>query len=388
MNVTKYYKGYKIRLFPTKEQEDLMWKHIHACRFIWNTMLEEIESQYYIYGNIVNYTECCKYISESRVFYTWIEEVSLHTLQHTCKDLHNAFHNFFTNKCKYPRFKSKKRSRNTFPVRSENKRFYFSNNYIKIEKLGKIKCKSRNLQSIVLYPKFYNAKVSYINKKWILSFSVECESQALELTDKSIGIDLGIKELATCSFGGEQIVFHNINKSRRVKKLESKLRHIQRNLSRKYLKCKKDEYKRLIKSNNILKEEEKLREIYYRLTNIRTNHIHQITHQIIMLRPRRIIMEDLNLLSLFKSKINRYEMIYSKFGEFKRQIAYKSIMSEIPIIFADRFYPSSKTCSNCGCVKKDLKLSDRTYICPECGLVIDRDFNAARNLENYVLKQQ
>lgn len=388
MKATKYYKGYKVRLFPAKEQEELMWKHIHACRYLWNIMLEEIESQYYIYGNIVNFTECCKYISESRSMYDWINEISLHTLQYTCKDLHNAFHNFFIKKCKYPKFKSKKRCNKTFPVRSDYKRFYFKDDFVKIEKLGKIKCKSKNLQTIILYSKIYNAKVSYVNKKWILSFSVECESQALELTEKSIGIDLGIKELATCSFGGEQIVFHNINKSRKVKQLERKLKHIQRNLSRKYLKCNKDEYKRFIKSKNILREEEKLREIYYRLTNIRNNHIHQITHKIIMLRPKRIVMEDIYILSLIKNKSLSKQLLECKFGEFIYRLRYKCLWNNIEFLQVPRFYPSSKTCSNCGAYKKDLKLKDRVYVCSECGLVIDRDFNAARNLENYVLEQQ
>lgn len=388
VKVTKYYKGYKVRLFPTPEQEELMWKHIHACRFIWNSILDEYKVNYRIFGTFIKYNDFLKYITESKDFYSWLNEVSRNSLDSTAHDLYNNLLLFFNKKSKFPNFKSKKSSKTSFPIREDKRRFYFTENYVKIEKLGKVTYRCTSIKFNKNELKYCNPRISYINKKWILSFSIECESQALELTEKSIGIDLGIKELATCSFGEEQIVFHNINKSRKVKQLERKLKHIQRNLSRKYLKCNKDEYKRLIKSKNIVREEEKLKEIYYRLANIRNNHIHQITHQIIMLRPKRVGMEDLNISEIIKNKHLYTSIKDCKFYGFIRQIKYKCLINEIEFIQVPRFYPSSKTCSNCSSYKKDLKLSDRVYKCPECGLVINRDFNAARNLENYVLEQQ
>lgn len=388
MKVTKYFKGYKVRLFPTKEQEELMWKHIHACRFIWNSMIEEIESQYFLFSNSLTNYDFLRYVSEARNIYDWLNEISFVSMKITCNDLWERYLLFYNKKINFPKFRTKKHSKKSFPIRTENKRFYFKDNYVKVEKIGKIRCRSKNIELLKLQDSFYNGRISYVNNKWILSVSIDCESQALELTDKSIGIDLGIKELATCSFGGEQIVFHNINKSRRVKKLESKLKHIQRNLERKYKKCRKDPYNSLIKTNNIIREENIERELYYHLTNIRNDYIYKIVSCIILLRPKSIIMETLNIVGLVKNKNLSKYILNAKFGKIVSTIRYKCLWNGIEFIQVPRFYPSSKTCSNCGCVKKDLKLSDRIYICTECGLVIDRDFNAARNLENYVLKQQ
>ena len=141
---------------------------------------------------------------------------------------------------------------------------------------------------------------------------------------------------------------------------------------------------RFIKTSNIVKLERKIKLIHRKLTNIRQNHIHQATNMIIKMKPYRVVMEDLNISGMMKNKHLSKAISSQKFYEFIRQMKYKCEFNNIEFIQADRFFPSSKTCSKCGHVKKDLKLSDRTYKC-SCGLILDRDKNASINLANYKL---
>ena len=276
----------------------------------------------------------------------------------------------------------RKNQKKSFPIRGNSGCFYFTEDFVKIEKVGMVKYKSKH--NIVRKDiKFYNPRILLIHNKWILFVGIDYENQVVELTDKSLGIDLGIKELAVCSFGGEQLVFHNINKIKRMKNLEQKLKHIQRVVSRKYRTNKNYN-----KTNNIVKYEEMIRDIHYKMSCIRENYIHQTTHYLISLLPHRVVMEDLSVSVMLKNKHLARAIQEQCFYEFIRQMKYKCEQYGIEFIQVDRFYPSSKTCSNCGCIKRDLKLSDRIYKCTECGLEIDRDFNAALNLERYVVNHK
>ena len=310
--------------------------------------------------------------------YEFLNEVSNTTLQIICSDLNNAYQKFFNKVTKFPKFKSKRKSKLVFPVCTN--RFYFTKDYVQIQKLGRVEYKSS--KPIPLgkgVAKFTNPRISLENGKWILSFGMECENQALDTEHEGkIGIDLGIKELAVVSVNGEQMNFHNINKSKRVRTLKHKLKYLQRKVSRKYRTNGNYE-----KTNAILKTEAQIREIHYHL--IRLNYIHQTTHKLTELYPEQITMEDLNVSGMMKNEHLARAIAEQNFYEFRRQMEYKCEAKGIKLQFADRFYPSSKTCSCCGHIKKDLKLTDRTYICSECGLVIDRDFNAALNLERYVV---
>ena len=226
--------------------------------------------------------------------------------------------------------------------------------------------------------KFINPRVSYINNKWILSFGMECESQAPVLTDSPMGIDLGIKETATVAFNDECLCFHNINKSRTIRRLERKLKHLQRNVSRKYRTNGSFQ-----KTSNIIKAENKVRRLQYHLANIRLNYTHQTTHELVSKLPCRVVMEDLNVSGMMKNKHLSKAIAQQTFYEFIRQMKYKCEWKSIQFLQVDRFYPSSKTCSKCGSIKTDLKLSDRIFVCPDCGFEIDRDYNAAINLMRY-----
>ncbi len=376
-------KGFKIRIYPNKGQEQLMWKHIGSCRFIWNYMLAyqqkncEQGGKYLSAFSMINLLKPLKNDRE----HEWLYEVSNKSLQKVCKDLDDTYQRFFKKQSGYPNFKSKKRSKIAYPVRED--RLYFVNNqYVKIEKLGKVKYKTDFNLPLGREHKFSNARITYVNGKWMLSFGVECENQTPKLNDGSMGIDLGVKDLAIAEFNGEQIIFHNINKSKKMKELKKKLTHLQRSISRKYEANRIG--KKYIKTNNIMREEEKLRKLYARITNIRHNYIHQTTHELVSKLPYKVVMENLNVSGMMKNKHLSKAIQEQCFYEFIRQMKYKCEWNSIEFVQVDRFYPSSKTCSCCGTIKKNLKLSDRTYVCERCGLIIDRDYNAAINLSRYI----
>ena len=166
-----------------------------------------------------------------------------------------------------------------------------------------------------------------------------------------------------------------------MRSLEAKKLHLQRSISRKYEANRVG--RKYMKTNNIAREEEKLRKIYSKQSNIRNNYIHQCTHHLVSLLPRRVVMEDLNVSGMMKNHHLAKSIQQQCFYEIRRQMQYKCEWNGIEFILADRFYPSSKTCSRCGCIHSGLKLKDRIFVCPECGLTIDRDYQAALNLMRY-----
>ena len=374
-------KGYKIRIYPNKEQKILIEKHMGACRFIWNYMLN-LQKENYKAGN--------KYISRFDMIrsltplkkqkeYQWLNEVSISSLQNICTDLDKDFKGLFKKEHKYPNFKSKKKSKKSYPVCES--RFYFKDSkHIQIQKLGIVKCKT-DFKIPIGKHKFSNVRLNKELNKYYISFGLECENQVRKLNDYSMGIDLGIKDLAVVSYGDNSLVFHNINKSSKIKKFNRELKHLQKSVSRKYEVNKQGN--KYVKTNNIMKAEEKLRKINKKISDIRNNYIHQTTHKLIELLPKRVVMEKLNILGMMKNKHLAKAIGEQNFYKFIEYMKYKCEWNGIEFIQVDRFYPSSKKCSCCGNIKKDLKLSDRVYVC-KCGLTIDRDLNAAINLKNYV----
>jgi len=373
-------KGFKIRIYPTKDQEKMLWRHIGACRFIWNLMLDIQNKQYELGAkhlsafDMINLLTAVKADEE----YSWLNEVSRSSLDRECQDVSKAYERFFKKISNFPKFKSRKRSKPAYPVRET---IWFQNGMASIEKIGKVKYKTDFELPQGTGHKFGNVRISMKNGKWLLGFVMECENQAPQLTDKVMGIDLGVKDLATVAVDDEQLVFGNINKSRKMRFLEKQIRHLQRTISRKYEANRVG--RRYVKTNNILRCEDKLRRLFARQTDIRSNYIHQTTHKLVSMLPMRITMEDLNVQGMMKNRHLSRAVQQQCFYEFRRQMQYKCEWAGIELIFADRFYPSSKTCSCCGNVKHDLKLSDRTYTCSCCGAVIDRDYNAAINLMRY-----
>ena len=368
-------KAMKIRLLPTREQEELMFKSIGCSRFSYNWALNRCNT---LYKQGIKYS-----INDIRKEFTqlkkqeefkWLNEVCSKVTDESIRNLGKAFKSFFKKIGSYPKFKSKRKSRQSFYVRCDN--LYFKDDVCNIEKIGKVKFKTKY---DIPYCKYTNPYCSFNGRCWVLTFGVEVEENQTTLNQNlSLGLDLGIKKLVTCSNG---LTSKNINKCKRIRNLKSKLRHLQRSISRKYEANKQGNT--FDKTNNIIKLERQVKLIYRKLSNIRLNHIHQVTNKIIKMSPYRIVMEDLNVSGMMKNKHLSKVIQEQCFYEFIKQMKYKCKFNGIEFIQADRFYPSSKTCSCCGNLKKDLKLKDRIYKCDKCNLVIDRDLNASLNLSNY-----
>ena len=373
-------KSIKIRLSPTKEQEELMFQSVGIARFAYNWGLSKWEEMYKE-GIKPSKAKIRKEFNNSirkNDDFKWLYNVSGQITAQAFADLEDAYKNFFDGLAQRPKFKNKKKSKKSFYVRYDA--IKFSNNRVNIEKIGKVKYSSN--YKIPKLDKYTNPRCHFDGKYWYLTFGFEHgESQASLNEDLSIGIDLGISHLAIVNHLDKPI--ENINKSKEVRRLKKKLKRLQRQVSRKYEMNKKGS--KFVKTNNIIKLERQIKLVHRRLNNIRNNHIHQATSKIIKLNPYRVVMEDLNVSGMMKNKHLAKKIAEQKFYEFKRQMKYKCQFNKIEFFEADRWYPSSKACSCCKNIKKDLKLSDRTYNCNVCGLVIDRDKNASINLGNYKL---
>ena len=363
----------KVRLRPTKEQETQLWKSVGTARWVYNWTLERQQENYKNGGKFIYDNELRKEITQLKKQddYKWLGDVSNNVAKQAVKDACNAYKRFFKGQSSAPKFKSRRKSHKSFY--NDTAKLKVKNKSVLIEKIGWVKTSEQLPMDI----KYLNPRVSYDNKYWYLSVSYEQEFTQPELTDEVIGIDLGIKTLAVCSNG---MVFKNINKTTKVRKIEKRLRRLQRSTSRKYEKNK--EGNRYVKTCNIIKIEKKIQLLHRRLSNIRNNHLHQTTNAIVRTKPGKVVMEDLNVKGMMKNRNLAKAISQQKFYEFKRQIEYKCEKYGIEFIQVDRFFPSSKLCSNCGQIKKNLKLSDRVYHC-DCGLHIDRDLNASINLANY-----
>lgn len=389
----------RIRLLPTKEQEILFWKSAGTARWAYNYFLEASETVYKVWlenGKIgkksISEGEVRKYINNvlKKTTHTWLKEVGSNVMKQGVKDANIALQRYIKGISGKPKFKSRRKSKISFYVNYES--LARRPNGFQGEKIGYVKTVSP-LPKIPKDKKYANPHISFDGKHWYLSVGYEVQQEKSELTGESLGIDLGIKSLAIVSNADatETHFYKNINKSAEVRRLEKKLKREQRKASRKLEANIKNHDKNrrpiwirpLRECKNLDKQNKKIQLIHKRLTDIRNNYLHQTTSEIVKTKPSQIVMEDLNVKGMMKNKHLSEAIAKQKFYEFKRQIQYKAEIHGIKVIEAGRWYASSKTCSCCGHIKKDLKLSDRTYVCPVCGAKLDRDLNAAINLANY-----
>ena len=389
-------KSIKVRLNPNNKQLTKLFQYAGCARFAYNWAINREEENYKQGNKFLSDMDLRKEFTQLKKLqeYKWLNEISNNVTKQAIKDACGAYKNFFKGQSKFPKFKSRKYSTPSFY--QDNVKIQFTDTHVKVEAFSMSKKQNKQkLNWIKLYEKrkiptdckYLNPRFTYDGLYWYVSVSIEVDdnTENTPQSNEGIGIDLGIKDLAVCSDGN---TYKNINKTQRVKKLEKKKRRLQRSVSRKYDKNKKgDNY---CKTNNIIKREKELLKTSKRLTNIRHNYLHQTTSEIIKRKPSFICIEDLNVSGMMKNKHLSKAIQQQGLSEFRRQIEYKAKWNNIPLIIADRFFPSSKMCSCCGHIKKDLKLSDRIYKC-ECGNIINRDFQASLNLKKYgenVLKQQ
>ena len=380
-------KTIRVMLIPNNKQKTKLFQYANTARFAYNWALDREQENYKNGGKFISDGDLRKELTQLKKTdeYSWLNNISNNVTKQAIKDACDAYKKFFKGQAKFPRFKSKKHSVPKFY--QDNLNIKFTDTHVKVERFATSKNKNKQKLNWIRLAehgriptenvKYMNPRIKYDGLNWWVTVSVEYEDFTTLPSSEGIGIDLGIKDLAICSDGN---TYKNINKSQKVKKLEKRKRRLQRSISRKYEKNKKGGS--YCKTSNIIKSEKKLLKLNHRLTNIRHNYLHKTTSEIIKREPSFICIADLDVTGMMKNGCQSKAIQQQCFREFRRQIEYKSAWNNIQVIIADRFFPSSKLCSCCGNVKKDLKQSDRVYKC-KCGNVIDRDFQASLNLKRY-----
>ena len=407
----------KIRLKPTRDQESLMWWYSKVSRNYWNLLVDidkrnnqgefdEILSKngnetYYsnFYNREIYSLSQNDYLKLAKVVVAKDFEVDKEQWSWYYQPNQSFIYNFIAREL--VKIKRRNKGRLNFrkidkiqpnfnvccSISSDKKRpsriYLKGDGKLQIPTLGVIKFGSVR-GDFDLSCKKQVATISFDGKYWYLSYTEDIETKVVNLpkyTD-GIGIDLGIKTLVTFSDGTK---VPNIKTFRRVRILEKRLRRLQRKVSRKYLINKCNKYN---KTKNIIKLEKQIELIHRSIRNIRINHIRRFVSVLVKKQPKYIAVEDLNVRGMMKNKYLAKDIANCSFYTIREHLVRKATERDITVRLVDRFYPSSKTCSNCGSYKKDLKLSQRVYFCNNCQENIDRDLNAALNIaktDKYIL---
>ena len=380
----KLKRAYKIEINPTDKQKAKIHQTIGVSRFIYNFYIAHNKEVYEKEGKFVSGMDFSKWLNNEYIpnnqDMKWIKDVSSKATKQAIMNADKAFRDFFKGSKGFPKFKKKKNQdvKAYFPKNNKTD-WTLERHRVKIPTIGWIRLKEFGYiptNSIVK-----SGTVSQKANRYYVSILVEeNDTKVSKPTNEGIGIDLGLKDFAICSNGNK---FKNINKTSKVKKVEKKLKREQRKLSRKYesLKIRNKKEKGVATRQNIQKQVVKVQKLHQRLVNIRTDYINKTISSIVKQKPSYITIEDLNIKGMMKNKHLSKAVASQKFFEFRTKLTTKCKQNNIELRVVDRFYPSSKTCSNCGEIKKDLKLLDRVYKC-SCGLTIDRDLNASLNLKN------
>lgn len=372
--------GFKIKLKVNKRIELIFKKHCGCSRFIYNYLLGK---------NIEAYDDRCKFLNLSQMSkiltnlkkdpeYSWLKEVESQSLQQSIRHLIQAFENMKKNRKHFgfPRFKKKKRSRESFTISNNADNSGISNNRLILQTIGRITI-VRYKKALKRLPKDYKLTSVVIfqdsDQNWYASLKIENNDNQIipEIKDELIGIDLGILNNYTMSYSNNGQFEHDVKENvKSYSKLEKRLAFLQQELSRK------------VKGSNRYNKCRKLiAKIHFKIKSIRKNFNHQLS--ILIIKDFRIIViEDLDLKEMLSKKSLAKRIIDPAFYQFRLFLEYKCRLYNRILIIVDRFFPSSKTCSNCGNVKSDLKISDRTYTCEVCHSIKDRDINASDNLYN------
>ena len=372
-------KSIKIRIYPNTVQKEFISKQLGCCRLIYNKLLDYKKTQYEQNKQKISLSQLGKYLTnlKKQDEYLFLNDVYSVCLQQYMQDLVKAYDNFFKLHKGYPKFKSKKDTKQS--CRFTNTLFKFKKKKINGNRITLIK----QLQNILFKCSrkneiYLNQNQKYIHsvtltktstEKYYLSICIDYNIQEKEKLDTVVGLDLGIKDFIVDSNGNRYENKHF------YKNFENKLKKLNKQLSKKQKG-----------SNNRNKARIKLAKVYEKIKNQRLNYLHQITSKLVN-ENQIICIEDLNVKGMMQNhKLSKSIQELSLF-EFRRQLEYKCKWYGRQLIIIDRFYPSSKTCHNCGYIYKDLKLSDREWICPQCGKKIDRDYNASLNILTKGLRQ-
>ena len=380
-------KAIKIRIYPDNVQKEFISKQLGCCRKVYNLLLDYRKTEWEQNHKSIGLKELGKYLTDLKKQddYSYLNEVHSKVLQQSMQDLNLAYNNFFNSlkTCKpvgYPKFKTKHDNRQScrFPVDIFNRKDYKcnkikGNRITLIKQLSNIhfKCSRKDEKYLNKNQQFIRSATltKTCTEKYFLSILIDYQIIKYEQLDTVIGLDLGIKDFIVDSNGNryENMHFYK-NKEKRIKFLN-------KCLSRKQKVSKNRNKVRL-----------KLAKLHEKISNQRNHYLHQITSMLIN-ENQVICIEDLNVKGMIQNHKLAKTIQELSLYEFRRQLEYKCRFYGRQLIIIDRFYPSSKTCNYCGYINKSLKLSEREWICPECGHIIDRDYNAALNILDEGLKQ-
>ena len=376
-------------LLPNNIQRTKLFQYAGASRWAYNWTLGKQQESYKNGGKFISDNDLRKELTQLKRTeeYAWLNSVSNNVMKQAVKDACDSYKRFFKGWSKFPKFKSRKKSSPSFY--QDSIKIKFTDTHVKLEGLANSNKKNKQILNYVKLSeknripsdcKYYNPRIKFDGLNWWITVGIDYEHNADSSKSQTdgVGIDLGLKDLAICSDGN---TYKNINKAKKVNKLKKKLRRLQRRVSKKYLVNRKGE--RYCKTSNIIKAEKAVLKVHKRLNGIRHNYLQQTTSEIVNRKPMFITLEDLNVSGMMKNRHLSKAIGEQSFYEFRRLIEYKANWSNIPVVIADRFYPSSKTCYECGNIHKGLKLSDRIYRCPACKNSIDRDYQASLNLKKY-----
>ena len=379
--VRKMLKSFKTEINPTPEQKVKINRTIGTCRYVYNFYLaynKDLHSngEKFMTGKGFSVWLNNEYLPNNPDK-MWIKEVSTKSVKKSIEDGYTAFTRFFKHQSAFPKFKKKGKSDvKMYFVKNNSKDCISERHRIKIPTLGRVRIKEKGYipttkDGFVIK----SGTVSVKAGRYYVSVLVELPDRELPVpSGNGIGIDLGIKDFAIVSNGK---TYKNINKSKRIRKIEKRLRREQRKLSRKYENQKKG----VATQQNIRKQKLRVQRLYYKLDNIRTDYINKTIAEIVKPKPSYITIEDLNASGMMKNRHLSKAVASQRFYEFRTKLKTKCDENGIELRVVNKFYPSSKICHRCGNIKKDLRLSDRVYRCT-CGYEADRDFNASLNLRD------
>lgn len=384
-------KSYMTEILPTAKQTNKIHHSINICRWLYNEYIARNKRLYRLYQrgcldrnqkhfmSAIDFDKFVNNYLKNREEYGWIHECGSKARKKAIVNAETAFKNFFRGKTDFPRFKKKNiQSVKIYFPKNNKWDWTIKRHWVQIPTIGKIRFKEFGYLPVGATVK--SGTVSQKAGRFYVSVIIDMPVfQHVEPRGEPLGIDLGLKDFATLSDGTK---YKNINKTATIKKLNKKLRREQRRLSRKLENKKKRGEKPATYFANISKNVLKVQKLYHRLTSIRTDYVNQVVNGIVKREPSHIVIENLNVRGMMKNRHLARAVTECKFYEFRIKLIAKCRERGIELRIANRFYPSSKTCHECGHVKRDLKLSDRMYICPECGNTIDRDYQAALNLRD------
>lgn len=364
----------KVRLYPNKIQEQTLNKVLGCYRFVYNHMLALKQKEYNENKKLLGLAGLTKYFHGTLVKdeqYAWLKEQNTKVMKQAIRQMDGAYQKFFKQHNGFPKFKTKKDKQSAlFPLEAISKRNKFNDRKITLIKSLKdirFRCSDLYFKRLQTYKEGIRSATLSKTKSgnYFLSILIELPQEEIikfGRTNKHVGIDLGVKDFVITSDGE---VFEN---KHFFKKQESKLVKLQRQLSKKQKG-----------SNNRNRQRVRIAKTFERLTNQNIAYIHSVVNELLTYYDT-VFMEDLNVQGMLKNHKLAKAIQEVGFYRFKSVLQSKALANDKQVVFIDRFYPSSKTCSNCGYKKRDLKLSDRFWTCPNCGEFHDRDLNAAVNI--------